>query len=95
MEEGLPYTTRASFGFANTNFTSIGDEKKRLNPGLEDAKVMKRYGAFFEAVQKEVDGVMKSKKKSVKHLDDPASAGIVDAKLAEKLEGLKVKKPKA
>lgn len=57
--EKLPMTTRASFGFANTNFTIIEGKKFRLNPGLDDEKSLNTYAAFFHAVQDTIDAVMK------------------------------------
>ena len=95
LQEGLPLTTRASFGFANTNYTSIGDEKKRLNPGLEDPKQLERYAAFFEAAQKTVEHVMKHHSKAAGNLSDSKNQALIDGKLAEKMAEMKISKPKA
>jgi hypothetical protein len=51
-EEGLPLTSRASFGFATTNLNIIHGEKTRLTPGLEGSEIQDRYIAFFDAVYK-------------------------------------------
>lgn len=50
IQEGLPLTGRASFGFATTNLNLIHGEKTRLTPGLEGPEVQDRYIAFFDAV---------------------------------------------
>ncbi|CRX38982.1 hypothetical protein [Estrella lausannensis] len=94
LQEGLPFTTRASFGFANTNFTSIGDEKKRLNPGLEDPRQLERYAAFFEAAQKTVESVMKHHSKAAANLNDSKNKDLIENKLSDKLAELKIPKPK-
>lgn len=59
MEENLPLTTRPSFGFANTNVTSIDKEKFRLTPGLDSIQTLERYAVFFKAIQDTIDDVMK------------------------------------
>lgn len=51
----LFFTTRASFGFINTNLTIIDGECLRFSPGLESEFVLKQYGLFFEAIQNEID----------------------------------------
>jgi|GEM_PF-2891276 len=48
-------TQRSSFGFANTNLTVIGEEKIRINPGLEDEEVIKKYAEFFSKWSKYSD----------------------------------------
>lgn len=54
-EEKLPFTTRASFGFSNTNFTVISGHKFRLNPGLDSAETLDRYAGFFHSFQECID----------------------------------------
>ncbi|MGI0493641.1 hypothetical protein ACN4EG_17815 [Alkalinema pantanalense CENA528] len=52
IDEKLPLTGRASFGFATTNLNLIHGEKTRLTPGLEGPAIQDRYIAFFKAVHK-------------------------------------------
>jgi hypothetical protein len=59
IDEGLPLTGRASFGFATTNLNLIHGEKTRLTPGLEGPEVQDRYIAFFKAVHKTVNDAVK------------------------------------
>lgn len=47
-DEGLPLTSRASFGFATSNLNLIHGSKTRLNPGLEGPEVQDRYIQFFK-----------------------------------------------
>lgn len=49
-EHHLPLTSRASFGFVNSNLTDIGN-KYRLTIGLEDEKTIEAYVKFFEKLQ--------------------------------------------
>jgi hypothetical protein len=44
-------TQRPSFGFANSNFTIINNQKFRLNPGLEDEQTLNQYAQFFQDIQ--------------------------------------------
>ncbi|MBD2328066.1 hypothetical protein [Alkalinema sp. FACHB-956] len=50
IDEKLPLTGRASFGFATTNLNLIHGEKTRLTPGLEGPDIQDQYIAFFKAV---------------------------------------------
>ena len=48
---GLPMTERASFGFIQSNFTVINKNSFRLNPGLENEEMLKKYAevlGFFK-----------------------------------------------
>lgn len=48
--EKLGLTTRPSFGFATTNFTTIMGSKVRLNPGLESGDSIAKYVAYFTRI---------------------------------------------
>lgn len=57
--QNLAFTTRPSFGFATTNFTTIAGSKVRLNPGLESDESIKKYIAYFTKVHQLLDGAQK------------------------------------
>ena len=57
-ERNLPLTTRSSFGFANTNLSTIDDKVFRLNPGLEDENTFAQYALFFKKVQEAINQIM-------------------------------------
>lgn len=58
----LPFTSRASFGFATTNFSSVDGLTYRINPGLDDEKTLQLYAAFFNTVQKIITDCMDENK---------------------------------
>jgi hypothetical protein len=60
LEEGLPLTGRASFGFATTNLNLIHGEQTRLTPGLEGPEIQDRYIDFFAAVYKCANDAVKT-----------------------------------
>ncbi|NBP59234.1 hypothetical protein EBU71_22305, partial [bacterium] len=55
QDNRLFFTTRASFGFINTNLTIIDGESLRFTPGLESESVLTLYGRFFQDIQNEID----------------------------------------
>src|SRR5262249_46542908 len=57
--QGLAFTTRPSFGFATTNFTTIAGSKVRLNPGLESDQSIQKYIDYFTKVHGLLDGAQK------------------------------------
>jgi Domain of unknown function (DUF4157) len=57
--QGLAFTTRPSFGFATTNFTTIAGSKVRLNPGLESEDAIQKYVRYFNQLQALLDGTDK------------------------------------
>lgn len=50
-DQKIMLTTRASFGFPNSNFTVIEGHKFRLNPGLDSENTLNQFAEFFQKVQ--------------------------------------------
>lgn len=58
LENRLPMSYRASFGFLSSNFINIprgNDKIIRINPGLEDEATLEKYAEFFHKIQKIID----------------------------------------
>lgn len=60
----LPLTARSSFGFANTNLSTINNDIFRLNPGLDEEKNLAQYAEFFGVIHK----ALSEKMVSINHL---------------------------
>ena len=74
----LPLTSRASFGFVNTNLSSINNDIFRLNPGLDDEKNLAQYAEFFKIMQVAINKNMDVVSKLDPDKQDQALAAILD-----------------
>jgi hypothetical protein len=57
-QRGLPFTTRASFGFLFTNLARIDGQKLRLCAGLEGENILNQYSTFINEVQRVIEEVL-------------------------------------